>query len=268
MHLLRFFESAARRRIAFFVSSAVLIAVMLACTVEAPGERASTGTCPPGETCSEATPHGLTFVGTGFFDDEFLRLGPMIVGGRFDVGIRNPSGDPLPAFGFEIADGSILTASRGTGVFGPKDDAGAPTHPVDAYLTLEAHAPGTTMLRVVDPATGDLLDRIEMKVFEISDAIVVNLDGSRRDHVIAGQEELLGVRLLASDGTTELRAVDQDLQFTADTNVQPENMYWDCFRMQIPEGIGEINFTIRTGGRTFTKTMRVEASAATTAPSP
>lgn len=144
----------------FVLSVSVLAALSLACMQEVDGERATTGECPPGEVCSDATPAGLTFVGHAFYDETALRLGPVLVNGTFEVGLRGRDGEPLPPIAFEIEDGAVLSAERGTGVFGPTNEAGDPFYVVDSHLTLTGTGSGASYLRVTDPSTGELFDRI------------------------------------------------------------------------------------------------------------
>jgi len=58
------------------------------------GERASTGQCPAGETCSDLTPRGLSFVGNHLVDDVLLS-GPRAtaIGGTQQVALQYDRGD-------------------------------------------------------------------------------------------------------------------------------------------------------------------------------
>lgn len=226
---------------------------------EVEGERsADMGACPEGEVCSKRTPTGLRFVGAFLFDNETLRLGPVIAGGTFDLGLRAHTGEELPAYAFEIENPTVLRGQHGQGVFGPLDErTGQPLYPVDGHLTLTGRAAGQSYVRIVDPETGELFDRLPLDVVEIEDVRLVNVGDEEREELLRGQEELLGIRLLAADDGREIRAIDDGLEFYATGNVQPELMYWDCFRYQVPEDMDEVTFEIRTAGQLFRRTWSV-----------
>lgn len=241
------------------------ISVSACFLAEVDGERATTGECPPGETCSELTPTGLTFVGAYLFDDEStLRLGPVIVGGRFDLGyyVRGGSAS-VEGASVRIEDPSMVRAAPGSGVFGPRDqETGEGIYVVDDYAELTGLRPGTTTVRIVDPATGQLFDRLELEVVAIESVLLVNVGDRDREVLYAGEDELLGIRLVTNNGTREIRAIDQSLEFHAEGDVQPELMYWDCFSYTVPTGVSEMRFEIVAGGQRFERTMRVEARPA------
>lgn len=230
---------------------------------EVDGDRATTMSCPEGEVCSEHTPEGLSFVGAFLFDNPTLRLGPVIAGGTFDLGLRAPAGVELPDYAIEIEDPSLMRAERGEGVFGPVSDySGDPLYPVDGYLTLTGLGRGETMIRIVDPDTGELYDRLPLEVVAIDDIAIVNMNDAERTTLYAGEDELLGIRLVADNGSRQMRAIDQSLEFHAEGDVQPELMYWDCFTYTVPSDQSEVTFEIVAAGRTFTRTLSiVEAPA-------
>lgn len=208
-----------------------------------------------------ATPRGLTFVGQSFFDDDRLRFGPVLVNGKIDIGIDVTGGGELPPFAFELESSAVASASMGTGTFGPTTDDGTPIRPVDAHLHLAGRAAGRTYLRIVDPVTRELFDRLEISVLEPDRLTVLVVGDATREVLRRGHSELIGVRLLArnSEGATaELRAVDQDLSLTATTPIQPENMYWDCFSYEPPPGYDTVTFTAQSAGRTISRTFRIE----------
>ncbi len=242
----------------FSAAVTVLAGLSLACMSEVDGERATTGECPAGEVCSDATPGGLTFVGNAFYDDAVLRLGPVLVGGTFDVGLRTADGQPLPPFDYRVEDGSVLSVELGEGVFGPTNDEGAPFYPVESHVTLTGTGSGETYLRIVDAATGELYDRLLIEAYRVEDVRVVNVGEPERDHLLAGCSQMVGVRLLANDGTDELRAFDQSVRIRVDDGtVSDEPRFWDCFMYDVPEGRAEITFYVDAVGQTFERTMAV-----------
>lgn len=262
MTKLRFGRGVRWGGVALGAAVAAWAATITACYMaEVDGERATTGTCPAGETCSDVTPTGLTFVGAYLFDDEStLRLGPVIVGGRFDLGFYAPGGGAgAEGAAVRIGDPSMVESAIGTGTFGPtSDETGEPLYVVDGYAELRGVRPGTTTVRVVDPATGALYDRLELEVLAIESVRLMVVGDPGRDVLYAGEDELLGIRLVTTNGTREIRAIDQSLEFHAEGTVQPELMYWDCFTYEVPSDRTEMRFEIVTGGQRFERVMRIE----------
>ncbi len=249
------------RRSAVAGAILVILFVTLACgEVDEPGERAvSGGACPTGETCSSAVASGLVFRGPGFFEEstQASHLGPIIVGGEFHLGvIPGVMTDPMvPPIRIEVDDDSVFTA---------RPIAAEPTW--DRGISVVGRRPGRTRIRVLEAATGQLLDRLELTVDEISDVRIVNMGDESREELYAGRNELIGVRLLIRDGTIMTRAIDQKLVFTADTEFQPENIHWDCFGYQAPTDRSQVMFTVTTGGRTFEKVFPIVDAPASPQP--
>ena len=234
---------------------ACAILTVLACgggMVEVEGERSmnsdpdganpfgSASGCPEA-SCSDTTPQGLTFVGAGFWDDTSPHLGPIIAGGTFDLGLRRTEGGALPAFTVETSDPSVLTAAVGVGAY---QQSGGLSTPVTDHVVLTAHQPGRSHVRVLD-SQGALMDRILLNVETIERVEVLNVNDPGRDHLEAGTEELIGVRLIV--GGAQRRAIDQEVSLSVEGVVQPENMYWDCFTYQVPLDRDEVTFTARSG---------------------
>jgi len=229
--------------------------MILACTVE--GERAATGECTEGEVCSKVTPDGLNFLGTSFYDESGLRLGPLLVEGSLDVGLQNPGG-ALPDFEIQAESGGAFSADLGQGVFGPTDSEGRPLLAVDAFVTLQGLREGETYLRITDPATGELMDRLNIQTYEITDVAVTNAGDPDRDHLLAGCDQMIGVHLLANDGEVEVRAFDQDVEIrTADGMTFDEPQFWDCVNYEVPEDAEEVLFYVDAVGKTYERTLPV-----------
>lgn len=249
------------RRATLVASTLLLAGLCLACLSEVDGERAETGECPDGEECSDATPDGLVFVGTPLFDDsDQLRLGPVLVGGTFQLGLRTRDGQPLPPFEHAVGDASVLGAALGEGVFGPVRDDGTPLYPVDAHLTLTGRAEGTSLVRVVEPGSGALYDRLELEVFELDDVAIRLARDPGREALAAGCEEMLAARLVVRDGATELRAFDQGLVMRADGQpMGDEPLFWDCFTHEVPADDDEVVIEADVAGRTFSHTFPVRS---------
>ncbi len=235
------------------------IAALMACMSSVDGERAETGECPRDEVCSNATSEGLRFIGHAFWDDDEdeLRLGPVLVGGTFELGLQTVDGEPLPDFDIEIDDGDVFTGERGRGVFGPTTNSGRALYPVDAHVALRSKGPGSTLIRIVDRATGELFDRLRVEAYAIEDISITNMNDPRRPYLIAGCDEMLAVRLLAKDGDLELRGFDQSVQLRAEGQVRAEPEFWDCFTYRAPEGRAEVTVEVDAAGRTFARVLEV-----------
>ncbi|MCZ7687367.1 MAG: hypothetical protein M5U28_54965 [Sandaracinaceae bacterium] len=171
-----------RRHALLVVATSFLSIFSLACLAEVDGERAATGECPAGETCSSATPEGLEFVGRALFDEPTLRLGPVLVGGSFELGLRTQDGAPLPAFAASSSTNGVRV-TVGDGVFGPTTEDGEPYYLVDSYLVLRATSAGVAQIRVTDPATGELYDRLSIEAVELDSVNVVVAQDPDRLHL-------------------------------------------------------------------------------------
>lgn len=224
----------------------------VACAGEKRGERSTSGECPAGEVCSAATPNGLVFVGEALFDNAGSHLGPIAKGGRFDLGVHSEDGTALPALEFQIEDGSVVTSTDGTGEF----NDGNSTIEVDDYLSLRGLAPGTTYVRVVDPANGELYDRLAITVSEIGEIRLTNAhDPDQPFH--PGEEGAVGVEIVGADGT-EQRAFDLDMKVVstqADLGVDPG--MWDCF-LFTPPVTDTMGFDVTVGDFEHHGTMPVQ----------
>jgi hypothetical protein len=249
------------RRTVSCIPLSVLAIGLVACMARVDGERASTGECPAGEVCSQATEQGLHFIGHAFFDDsDTLLLGPVMVGGTFELGIKTADGGPLPEFAFEAEDGTVFDVELGNGQFGPTV-ANKPLYRVDSHLALTGLSEGRTNIRITDADTGELFDRIAIDAYEISDIELSNMNDPGREYVIGGCDELLAVRLVATNGTREIRGFDQSLSLRAEGSVSAEPQFWDCFRYAVPEGKAEVEIEVEAASRVFTKTVEVRTLA-------
>lgn len=239
-------------------------ALSLACLVPVDGDRATTGDCPMGETCSQATPSGLTFVGRALFDQgETPRLGPIVEGGTLEVGLLGliPIDREVPiAHEARVDEPGVLSVVAGTGEFGPLDEEGRSLYPVESHVVVTGLAVGGGHLRMVDPATGELYDRTPVDVVGIDDVTVVSATDLDRSHLYAGCDEMVGVRLLSGQDAIEVRAIDDSMTVrVAGVLVEPEPAFWDCVVVTVPETPGDLAFEIHAGGRDFVRTMEVRS---------
>lgn len=253
--------SFAPRRLLLAASTSTLALLSLACLGEVEGERAATGECPAGETCSDATPEGLEFVGRAFFDEPVLRLGPVIVGGTFELGLRGADGSPLPAFD-ATADGDVFRVAPGDAIFGPTNEDGDAYYVVDAHVELRALRAGVTQVRITDPSSGALYDRLEIEAVELGAVDVVVALEPERAHLYAGCDEMIGVRLTADNGATSVRGFDEGMRVRANgTELQEEPLFWDCVVYSIPADATEVAVDVDVAGRSFRRTLAVSTLA-------
>ena len=213
--------------------------------------------------CSEATTQGLRFVGNAFWDDdEELLLGPVLVGGTFEIGLKTVDGEPLPDFDIEVDDGRIFSVEHGAGVFGPTTQSGRALHPVDGHMVLSGDrstAPPSSASSTPTPASSSIV--CEVEAYEIEDISITNMNDPQRSYVVAGCDEMLAVRLLAKDGDVELRAFDQSVQLRAEGQVRAEPEFWDCFNYRAPEGRAEVSVEVEAAGKTFARALEVRTLA-------
>jgi hypothetical protein len=230
---------------------AVVLVCTIACVGEVSGERAASGRCPDGEVCSELTPNGLIFVGQAFYDEaSALRLGPVVADGVFDLGFRLPEGGLPGRYAIEI-EGDSLDVDRRAGELVPD---------LEDRVRLRGVRPGEAKVRIVDPETGELYDRLTFETYEVVDVWIGPAHDPDRE-VLAPGEEMMGVHLIASDGTNEVRGFDQEMTLLANGSDAPpeDGGTWDCFSYQVPEGATEVEFELSAAGRTFHHVMPVRA---------
>ena len=226
--------------IAMFIPFAVF---SLGCLTEVNGERATSG-CPEGEVCNPQTPNGLSFTGQMFYDEGGVeRLGPLLVGGTFDVSFRSLDGE-LGVYEVDSDDPSVMTVRKGEG---------AQVLELDVYEGAEVRgvSEGIANLRVVD-GRNRLYDRLAMQVYEIDDVELHNVSEPTRPELIAGCDEMLGVHLLVEDSGTPLRAFDSSVTVRVnDEALVAENGAWDCFVYRPPEEEREVTVVVKAGNRSF-----------------
>lgn len=127
----------------------------LACISPAEGDRATTGTCPEGETCSTTT-SGLYFRGTSTLaGDDWAHVGTLVVGGTEHVtlyaGASRETATPFAGDYDVVSDTpSVMTAEIRA----------------DGYVELRGVGAGNATLRVLEEGTNVLIDRVVVGVVE------------------------------------------------------------------------------------------------------
>lgn len=218
------------------------IGLTLACTgagttTVVAGERAGSGGCPEGEVCSEKAPSGLYFEGQMLYDEGEDRLGPVLAGGRFDVSFF-PSGYALDGRWTVEVEGAEFRRSDGP-------EPGVVLYGIEA---------GTAVIRVLDPETGHLYDRLAIEVVALEDIEITNVLDPDSATLKAGCDSMIGIRMIAGDD--RLRAFDQDLEVIV-PEVDPDLLAWDCFHYSVPTNTTELTFEMEVAGEVWERSMPV-----------
>ena len=229
------------------------------CQFSAPGERAFLNeqcptqpcevVCPSGETCSPDTPNGLFFRGASLFDDIF--------------------GGDLRATAEGGTQGFFVHRnSSGTQAFAPFDaEASAPLEITEAApprVTLRGNVEGSGFLRILDPETGALHDRIELAVAPIGSARFVGggmpfLDPEAEHLDLALLKDagvFLGLMLRDANG---MRLVDEStsITITGDAKDDADTSTWDQ-RFVTVGASGTVSASVVTGdGKPFEVMMPI-----------
>jgi len=202
------------------------------------GDTSCTTTCPAGETCSPDTPNGLYFGGATTCNSAYAG-GPMAtaVGGTQTIVI-----DGLGILPFTVAvDGDAFTAMAGAG----------------GTVAVTGVADGTAELRILDPGTGELYDRIALDVATAESAQVSSCttlwgDGEPTHVLWFDSTALLAVELVG--GGTVL--ADQTMTIALPAGSNPYS--WDSFAPSVPLATGTLAVeTTLTDGTPLTATAGV-----------
>lgn len=220
-----------------------LFACFLLAGCAVPGERAlDGGGCPAGETCSSWTPDGLSFMGAPM-SDVFAGGGvpPIAAGGKQTVTALIDSGNTQePYAGFKEATTPMPRIAS--------IDAVAPP-----TVVVQGNEEGTTKLRLLQPGTNILLDRVDIQVAPIKQVtlfpkeLVIVSDPEAPWAVLANSEDELVTRLW---GDKDLRLVDETISLTPATG-QAQREAWDLFKVTAPAS-GTASYQVKTWGATFT----------------
>jgi hypothetical protein len=198
--------------------------------------------CPEGEVCSDATPYGLSFGGPDFGEDIFSDQGPpkvTAVGGTQTIDIYGLGGLPYDATGSDHFD---VVANA------------------DGSVTVTGTAAGSGYLRIVEPGTGLLYDRILLRVDEVATASVIDgafffptTEADEPRVYFAGGVHPLVIALHADDGG---RLVDDNLAFTLPAGWSTDPGRWDRFTSGPGVGAGTFPVPVSlSGGATATAAL-------------
>ncbi|HEY0255632.1 MAG TPA: hypothetical protein VGC41_29085 [Kofleriaceae bacterium] len=206
------------------------------------GERADTGECPAGETCSPLTPEGLQFVGASF-TDQLSITGPSAtaIGGTQTITIEKTGGDFL-TFPY-IADDDGGTGVKVLSTVGPK-------------VTVTGVNSRENYLRILDQESGELLDRHMLSGAAIDTIGIVpwtteRVPESMELAFLVGDHVSIGVALTGavqeSTGPQQERLVDESMTLSLDADLW-HNYAWDAIDAQI-SAPGTHALTVTAGTR-------------------
>ncbi|HEY4243144.1 MAG TPA: hypothetical protein VGM88_25205 [Kofleriaceae bacterium] len=213
----------------------LLLAMVPACMQE--GDRAVTGQCPAGLTCSPETPNGLLFQGTSFADSFFTVNGPEVtaIGGTQQIGLfLNETNQPaltLP-YSARATAGVEVTSQTGS------------TIEVKGMATAQAE------LQIFDPE-GELYDETAVSTAALDRISLLRADGvvlpDGEQVVWASAPVNLAIALLGRTAgqTVESRLVDTSM--TIDTALDTEQTKWDELDIIEPPSEGDHEITVTAG---------------------
>jgi hypothetical protein len=212
------------------------------------GQRAEAeGKCPPGETCSDRTPSGLAFIGARAFNNaDGDRLLPTAIGGNQTISTLyadSPHEPYVAGFEAKLIDSSIAMIES--------DES--------TSIVLRGVSEGTALLRLLEPRTNKLLDRVEIAIAPIAK---VSLRPQELGEValepwavLTGSRALLGVMLLDRD---DGQIVDESLEVSAHA-AEIARRAWDLYEVT-PTASDSVSLAVRAGGGLFLTSAQVVSS--------
>jgi hypothetical protein len=210
-----------------------LLAATSACATE--GFRAETGQCPLDETCSDETPEGLLFYGAGLagsFLSTDAGIKTLATGGTQTIEVvRNATSSDLGPF-------DAATEGAGWSV--------AETAPPEVVVAGDKQGAG--ILRILDPATGELFDAVDVLALD-ADGATAHANSfpfveARPWALMTGAAREVYVALSAGDE----RLVDQSMLLEADDATEVSQIGWDRLALRRDEaGIATVHATLGSG---------------------
>lgn len=207
------------------------------------GERANTGVCPAGETCSPATPNGLQFAGASLSDQILLEgPAPTAIGGTQDIELEYDPGDG------ETIPLDLPYRADDDGGLGVRID-----HTTGPVVTVRGVESRSNYLRILDAGDGTLFDRKELTGAAVDSIALVATDyemipdGAQLAWATGDQH--IGVALTGavqeSTGPAEERIVDTSMQLALDG---AEQSAWD--ELHLPAAAaGTYSIAVTAGDR-------------------
>lgn len=193
------------------------------------GERANSGECPAGETCSPATPRGLEFVGNSLANEVLLSgPRPTAVGGTQVVALQYDRGD-----GVYVALDLPYTTDTGNSA-GIKVDSTS-----GSQVTIRGVGKASNYLRILDE-DGLLMDRKELEAGELTSIEVIPTDyesiPAGTPIAFAPGARKLGIALYNNQLT---RLIDTSMQ----VGIDGTRASWDTFNVNATLGTHTVSVT-------------------------
>lgn len=205
------------------------------------GERAATGACPVGETCSPATPAGLAFAGPSLADLPFdSHMHPTAAGGTQTLGV------------YEAGSGAALDQP-----FRATIDAPFTVEAVEvprATVAVRAAAAGTATLRITAP-DGTLYDRLAVRAIAVTSIGLRSRDEALRADLGVAAAPGRAVPLVVTLSGDGFRLIDEGMTLTVDDAPVPDAS-WQVATVVSP-AVGALELVATTSAgerRAFTLT--------------
>ncbi|MDI3289193.1 hypothetical protein [Polyangium sp. 15x6] len=210
------------------------------------GERAAAkGQCPPGEICSDQTPNGLAFAGAGTFNNaEKETLLPTALGGIQTVNVyypESPYAHYVSAFEPKLVDSRVVAFESS----GP------------ATIVLRGVAEGNTLLRLLEPGTTKLLDRVLVSAMPVARVALLprELENEDPDNanwaVLVGNTAAIGILLFDAN---DRQVVDEALEVRAHA-ADVSRHAWDIYGVRVASE-ERVTLAVRSGGRFYSADVR------------
>lgn len=247
-----------------FRASLLLLAGLSLSGCSLAGARASSGSCPAGQTCSAEAPDGLFFLGAAFADEWLGASGvaAVAVGGTETVTALTGSGNTSPAFTASFSVSSTEPSQLGIGVVSP------PT------FVIQGEAAGAPEVQLFQFGTPDLLDEVSISVASIATAQLVPSELIAAQNIMAINADKstttpLPWAMLAGTAAVPLmvelkdsgkdRLVDETTALTS-TSGAVTSSKWDLYAVPVPAAAGQVSFAIQAGGASFPVMVPVVAA--------
>ncbi|MDI1451437.1 hypothetical protein [Polyangium sp. 6x1] len=240
-------EGARRRRLVAAVGLVFVGLSFVACEY---GERArAQGECPPGETCSELTPKGLVFIGAHTINDaDVADLLATAVGGTQTVSVyyaNAPSAPYVAGFEARLVDSTVARLPS----------------PGPTTLVLRGVSEGKALLRLLEPRTSKLLDRVEIETAAVQRISVLPrelLDEKMEAGewaLLQGAPAELGIVLF---GANEMQLVDESLEVRAH-GAEVSRRTWDRYEV-MTSAPSAVSLDVRAGDQRGSVDVQVVTS--------
>ncbi len=214
-----------------------LVLAASGCDDPTEGDRARINRCPTDESCSARHADGLRFV-----PDVGPKDGIVALGGTRTLRLTSPDEEEEPLGEWTVAEGDGIISTE-------KLD--------DDRVRVTALAEGRETVRILDPSTGELLDRKEITVESVGGFRYGRAGAATSGKLrVSAGEQVLAIELLSKDGR---QLVDDSL--SADWNGEPLEASWWSTGAGFPfVGEGRFGTTVSIQSPTSDATLTITAA--------